>query len=66
MCVWLCRLSVNVGERALLSEQGNAESSRAGISYNLHSPAIFPKGEGEERQIDVGGGGGGGEEGGRQ
>lgn len=40
------RLSVNVGERALLSEWGNAESSRAGINYNLHSPSIFPKGVG--------------------
>lgn len=37
---------MNVGERALLSERGNAEWSRAGISYNLHSPAIFPKGGG--------------------
>lgn len=39
---------MNVGERALLSERGNAEPSRAGISYNLHSPAIFPKGWGGE------------------
>lgn len=37
---------MNVGERALLSERGNAEPSRAGISYNLHSSAIFPKGVG--------------------
>lgn len=34
---------MNVGERALLSERSNAELSRAGISYNLHSPTIFPK-----------------------
>lgn len=54
------RLLVNVGERALLSERGSAEWSAAKISYNLHSPAIFPPegmGEGRRgRQIDVGGG----------
>lgn len=55
------RLSENVGERALLSELGSVELSKAKISYNLHSPAKLPRGgvrrgqsmqdEGSEREI---------------
>lgn len=55
---------MKVGERAFLLERGSAELSRAGITYNLQSPAIFPKGVGlgdGSTWEEKGGGGGQGE-----